>query len=122
KIQIRTEGSELGHGERFSAVSFPKIISARSDARVKQLPLSGSRFRELTRTWRGRAGADFIQEFGFVLRGLQSKIDPSCIATTLLLPHQRPESQLYAGVAPAVHNGPWPVIAWPLATGLLRIS
>jgi hypothetical protein len=65
---------------------------------------------------------DFIQEFGFVLRGLQPKIDQSCIATILLLPHQRPESQLCAGIAPAVHNGPWPVIAWPLAIGLLRIS
>jgi hypothetical protein len=65
---------------------------------------------------------DFIQEFGFVLRGLQPKIDQSCIATFLLLPHQRPESQLCAGIAPAVHNGPWPVIAWPLAIGLLRIS
>jgi hypothetical protein len=65
---------------------------------------------------------DFIQEFGFVLRGLQPKIDQSCIATILLLPHQRPESQLYAGIAPAVHNGPWSVIASPLATGLLRIS
>jgi GAF domain-containing protein len=29
---------------------------------------------------------DFIQEFGFVLRGLQPKIDQSCIATILLLP------------------------------------
>jgi hypothetical protein len=65
---------------------------------------------------------DFIQEFGFVLRGLQPKIDPSCIATILLLPHQRPESQLCAGIVPAVHNGPWSVIAWPLAIGLLRIS
>jgi hypothetical protein len=32
---------------------------------------------------------DFIQEFGFVLRGLQPKIDQSCIATILLLPSSK---------------------------------